>query len=122
MRNGILSKINATLILNLLHLKRHEHSQRFCGQSTECIYASGTDRQRRIQSICLLILEHCHLAHLLTGQGQNLLGVCIKLFFRISGQHHSQHAHHHSLVTGSQIIQKLLAFLALLLHIIRNYS
>ena len=34
--------------------------------------------------------------------------------------HHRQHRKHHPLVTGRQIVQKFLAFLSLLLHVIRN--
>ena len=120
MRNGIFSEIDTTFVLDLLHLKGHKYRLRLRGKRAKGIDLSGSNRQDRIQSIHLLIFEHCHLAHLLTGQREDLVSIHVELFFGIGSQHHGQNAQHHALVTGRQIIQKLLAFPSLQLHIVGN--
>ena len=116
----ILSVIDAARLHDLLHPEGHQRRQRFRGEGTQNIQLLHTDGQRRIQSIHLLIFEHCHLAHLLTGQREDLVSIHVELFFGIGSQHHGQNAQHHALVTGRQIIQKLLAFPSLQLHIVGN--
>ena len=44
--------------------------------------------------------------------------VVVELFFGIGGMHHRQYGKHHPLVTGRQIVQKLLAFPTLLLQVV----
>ena len=43
-----------------------------------------------------------------------------KLFLGIGGNHHCDNRKHHALVTGRQIVEELLGFLSLKLHIIRD--
>ena len=51
MGNGVFSEIDAALVLNLLHLKGHEHRKALCGQSAEGVDLPHTNGQGRIQAI-----------------------------------------------------------------------
>ena len=113
MGDGVLSEVNAALVHDLLHLKGHEHGKALGGQGAEGVDAAHTDRQRGIQTVKLLELQCCHLAHVLSRNSQNCLGVAVQLFFGFCGNDHGENRHHHTLVTGSQIVQELFAFLAL---------
>ena len=55
---------------------------------------------------------------MLSCHGQYGIRIGVKLFFRVGGMHQRQDCKHHPLVTGGQIVQKLLALLPLLLHVI----
>ena len=57
---------------------------------------------------------------MLSGSGQQCFRVAVQLLFGFSSMHQCQHRKHHSLVTGCQVVQKFLTFLALLLKIIRD--
>ena len=61
----VLTKVNTTLVLNLLHLKGHEHRKALRSQGTERIDFPRADGQHRVQTIKLLEFQHRHLAHLL---------------------------------------------------------
>ena len=57
---------------------------------------------------------------MLSGSGQQGFRIAVQLLFGFSGMHHCQHRKHHPLVTGCQVVQKFLTFLALLLKVIRD--
>ena len=114
----VLPKIDATRLLNLLHLEGHEHRKAFRGQSAESIDFSSADGQSSIQSIQLLIPQHRHLAHMVCRNLQQRIGVSIQFRLGIRKMNNGQHRQHHSLVTGGQIGHIFLGLPALLLHIV----
>ena len=63
--NGVFPEVDTALVLNLLHLKGHEHRKALRSQGTERIDLPGTDGQHRIQAVKLLEFQHRHLAHFL---------------------------------------------------------
>ena len=122
MGNGIFAEVNAALVHDLLHLKRHQHRQALRGEGSEGIDFSRTDGEHRIQSIRLLILQRRHLAHVLSRCRQYRFRIQIQLLLGVCGNHHCDHRKHHALVTGGQVVQKLFGFLALKLHVVGNRS
>ena len=67
----VLAKVNAALVHDLLHLKGHEHGNALSGQGSEGIDLACADGQNRVQTVHLLILKNCHLAHPFPGCGKN---------------------------------------------------
>ena len=65
MGNSVFSKVDAALVLNLLHLKGHEHRKALRSQGTERIDLPAADGQHCIQTVKLLEFQHRHLAHFL---------------------------------------------------------
>ena len=122
MGDGIFSKVDTALVQDLLNLKGHEHRKAFRGQGAEGVELPGANGQDCVQAIHLLIFENRHLAHALPGGGENGIRIHIQLFLGIRGNDHGQDPEDHPLVTGGQIIQKLLAFLSLQFHVIGDNS
>ena len=120
--NGIFTEVNTALIHDLLHLERHQHRQALRGEGSERVDFPRPDGQHRVQSIRLLILQRCHLAHVLSRRRQHRFRIQVQLFLGVCGDHHCDHRKHHALVTGGQIVQKLFGFLALKLHVVGNHS
>ena len=81
---------------------------------------SQSIRQHRVQPILLLPAQRGKLAQVLTRRGVERFGVAVELLFAVSQMHQRHQPEHHALVTGGQVVQHLLGFLALQLHIIRN--
>ena len=106
--DGIFSKVDTALVHDLLDLKGHEHRKTFCGQGAEGVEFPGANGQDCVQAVHLLILEDRHLAHALPGGRENGIRIHIQLFLGIRGNDHGQDAEDHPLVTGGQVIQKLL--------------
>ena len=122
MGNGIFAEVNTALIHDLLHLEGHQHRKALRGESSECVDFSRTDGQHRIQSVRLLILQRGHLTHVLSRRRQHRFRIQVQLLLGVCGNHHCDHRKHHALVTGGQVVQKFLGFLALKLHIIGDHS
>ena len=122
MGNGVLSKVNAALVLDLLYLKGDEYRQTLGGEGTKGVDFPRTDGQGGIQAVELLELEHRKLAHMLSSHGEYGFGIAVKLLLGIGGDGQGHHREHHPLVAGGEVVQKLLAFLALQFHIIGHYS
>ena len=120
--DGIFPKVDTALVHDFLHLKGHEHRKAFRGQSAEGVELPGANRQHGVQSVHLLIFENRHLAHPFSCCGENGIRVRIQLLFGVGSNDHGQDAEDHPLVTGGQVIQKLLALLPLQLHVIGNHS
>ena len=59
---------------------------------------------------------------MLSRHGEYRFGVAVKLLLGVGGDGQGHHREHHPLVAGGQIIQKLLAFFALQLHIVGDHS
>ena len=120
--NGVLSKVNAALVLDFLYLKGDEHGQGFRGKSAEGVDFPRTDGQGGVQAVKLLELEHRKLAHVLSRHGKHRFGIAVKLLLGVGGDGQGHHREHHPLVAGGEVVQKLLAFLALQFHVVGHHS
>ena len=119
--NGVLPKINTALVLDLLHFERNEYRKALGGQSAERIDFARPNGQRGVQAVKLLELQCGKLAHMLAGNGKNRLSIAVKLFFGIGGDGQRDDGEHHPLIAGGEVVQKLLALLALQFHVIRHH-
>ena len=106
----------------VLHTERHKDGQRFGSQCTEAVDLANTERHCGIQTVHLLKFQGRKLTKVFSRRSQDSFGVVVKLFLCIRSVYHRQHGEHHTLVTGSQVIEKLFHFLLLLFHIIGNGS
>ena len=122
MGNGVLPKVNASLVLDLLHLKGDEHRQTLGGEGAEGVDFAHPDGQGRVEAVKLLELEYRKLAHMLSCHGKHRLGVAVKLLLGVGGDRQGNHRKHHALVAGGEVVQKLLALFALKLHVIRHHG
>ena len=116
MGNGVLPEVDAAPVHDLLHLKGHEYGKRFRGQRAESVDLPGADGQDGIQAVKLLVFQHRQLAP--PGQGAHLFRVAVKLLFAVGGDDKGEDGLHHPLVAGGEVGQKLLALLALQLHVV----
>ena len=120
MGDRVLTEIDTTLIHDLLHLERHENREALGGKGSERIDLSDANRKYRVQPVRLLELQRGHLAHVLSRSREDCLGIQIELLLGICRDNHRHNGKHHALVSGRQVVQKLLGLLALELHIIGN--
>ena len=120
--NGVLSKVNAALILDLLYLEGDEYGQGFRGESAEGVDFPHPDGQGGVQAIKLLKLEHRKLAHVLSRHREHRFGVAVKLLLGVGGDGQGHYRKHHPLVAGGEVVQKFLALFALQFHIVGNHS
>ena len=116
MGDGILPKVDAAPVHDLLHLEGHEHGQAFGGQGAESVNLPCPDGQDRVQTVDLLVFQYRQLAP--PGQGAYLLCVGVKLLLGIGSDDQGEDGLHHPLVAGGQVGQKLLALPALQFHIV----
>ena len=119
---GVFPEIDAAAIHDLLHLKGHKHSKAFGGKRSESVDPSHADGQRGVQPVKLLKFQRCHLTHMLARGGKDSVRIRVKLLLAVRSDNHCNDRKHHALVAGGQVVQKLLAFLALKLHVIRHDS
>ena len=103
---------------NVLHTERNKDRKALCGQSTERLNLADTEGHRRIQPIKLLKLENTELAKVLSCCGKQSFCVIVKLLLGVRRVNHRQNGKHHSLVTGRQVVEKLLHLLALLFNVV----
>ena len=118
MGDGVLSEVNAALVLHLLYLKGHEHRKAFGGEGAKRIDPPCADGKNSVQPVELLEFQHSKLAHMLSCYGKHRFGVAVELFFVVGGNDHRNDRQHHPLIPRGQVVQKFLALLALELHII----
>ena len=116
--NDILTVVNAVGMANVLHTERDKDRKALCGQSTERLDLADTERHRRIQPIKLLKLENTELTQVLSCRSEQSLSVVVELFLGVRRVNHRQNGKHHSLVTGRQVVEKLLHLLALLFNVV----
>ena len=114
--NGVLPEVDAAPVHDLLHLKGHEHGKALGGQGAESVDLPGADGQDGVQAVKLLVFQHRQLAP--PGQGAYFFRVAVKLLFAVGGDDKGEDGLHHPLVAGGEVGQKLLALLALQLHIV----
>ena len=117
---GVLPVIQTVRLHNFLCAERNQHSGAFGGERAQGLDFSQTVRQHRVQSVLLLPAQHGKLTQVLARRGVKRFSVAVELLFAVSQMHECHKTKHHPLVTGSQIVQHFLGFLALQLHVIRN--
>ena len=122
MGNGVLTKVDAALVHDLLHLEGNKYSQTFRRQGTEGSDLSGAEGKYSIQPVDLLISQHRHLAHALSGSRQDRFRSLIQFLQAVCRDHHRQHRVVHPLISGRQIVQEFLGLSALQIHIVGNHS
>ena len=118
--DGVLSEVNAALVLHFLHLKGHEYRKALGGEGAKRIDSPCADGKDSVQPIELLEFQHGKLAHMLSCHGKQRFSIAVELLFVVGGNDHRNDRQHHPLIPRSQVIQKLLALFALELHIIRH--
>ena len=118
MGDGVLSEVNAALVLYLLHLKGHEYCKAFGGEGAERIDPPCADGENGVQPVQLLEFQNGKLAHMLSCHGEHRFGIAVELLFVIGSNDHRNDRQHHPLIPRGQVVQKFLALLALELHII----
>ena len=116
--DGVLSEVNAALVLHLLHLKGHEHRKALSGEGAKRIDPPCADGENSVQPVELLEFQHGELAHMLSCHGKYRFGVAVELLFVVGGNDHRNDRQHHPLIPRGQVVQKFLALFALELHII----
>ena len=116
--DDILPVIHTVLVVDFLHTEGDKHRKALSGQGTHSVNLAHTKGERSVQPVHLLIFQHRKLTQMLSGSCQQGFRVIIELFFAVSGMHHRNDSEHHPLITGRQVVQKFLAFLALLLKVI----
>ena len=121
-RNRVLTEINTALVHDLLHLERHQNREALGGKGSERIDLSDANRKDRVEPVRLLELQRGHLAHVLSRSREDCLGIQVELLLGICRDNHRHNGKHHALVSGRQVVQKLLGLLALELHIIGDDS
>ena len=112
--------VNAVFVENILNTERNEHRQRLRSEGSEGVNLSCTIRHNRIESVHLLKFKHTELTEVLSARCHKSFGVLVELSLCICRMNKSDNGKHHSLISCSQVIKKLLHFFLLLLHIIRN--
>ena len=103
-------------------MERNQDGSGLCGKGTHRIDLPQTIRQDGIQSIDLLPFQGCHLAEVFSCNGIQGFRIRIQLFLAFCHMYHCQDTEHHPLVPGSQVVQHLLGFFSLKLHIIGNHG
>ena len=103
---------------NILHPERDKDRKALRGQRAERLDLADTERHRRIQPIKLLKLENTELTQVLSCRSEQSLSVVVELFLGVRRVNHRQNGKHHSLVTGRQVVEKLLHLLALLFNVV----
>ena len=76
--------------------------------------------QYRVQPVFLLPAQRGKLAQVLARRGVERFGVAVELLLVVCQMHQRHQPEHHPLVTGGQVVQHFLGFLALQFHIVRN--
>ena len=109
-------------MVNILNTERDKHRQGLGSKRSEGVNLSCAEGHNRIQSVELLKFQYPELAKMLSCGSQERFSVLIELFFGICCMHKGNNGKHHSLISCSQVIEKLFHFFFLLLHIVRNGS
>ena len=118
--NDILPVVNAVFVVDVLHPEWDKHRKALGGEGAEGVDLPSAEGHHRIQPVKLLELQHTELAKVLSCGGQQGFGVAVKLLLAVRRVYHRKDGEHHTLVTGGQVIEKLLHLLALLFKVIGN--
>ena len=78
--------------------------------------------QNGVQAILLLPAQRAHLAQMLSGHGEDGFGIRVQLLLGVGQMHQRHQAEHHPLIPVGEVIQHLLGFLSLLLHVVGQHG
>ena len=118
--DGVLPIVQTVRLHDFLCAERNQHGGAFGGKGSQGLDFPQPVRQHRVQSVFLLPAQRGKLAQVLTRRGVERFGVAVELLFAVSQMHQCHQPEHHALVAGRQIVEHLLGFLALQLHVVRN--
>ena len=118
--DGVLPIVQAVRLHDFLCAKRNQHGGAFGGERAQGLDFSQPIGQHRVQPVLLLPAQRGKLAQVLAGCRVERFGVAVELLFAVSQMHQCHQPEHHALVAGRQIVEHLLGFLALQLHVVRN--
>ena len=118
--DGVLPIIQTVRLHDFLRAERNQHGGAFGGKGSQGLDFSQPIRQHRVQPIFLLPAQRRKLAQVLARRGVERFGVAVKLLLIVCQMHQRHQPEHHPLVAGGQIVEHLLGFLALQLHIVGN--
>lgn len=118
--DGILPEIHAVGVTDFLCAERGKNRKTVGGQGANRVNFSYAIRQRGVERVHLLVFQPCQTRS--AGSGENCSGVAVKLLFAVGGMHDGNDRQHHSLVVGSEVIEKILHLRALLAHVKGNHG
>ena len=106
---------------DLLRPEWDQHGGAFGGEGAQSLDAAQAVGQYRVQTILLLPAQRGKLAQMPASHRKQRFGVAVQLFFGVGQMHQRYKAEHHPLVAGGQVVQHLLGFPALKLHVVGNH-
>ena len=118
--DGVLPIVQTVRLHDFLRPERNQHGGAFGGERAQGLDFSQTIRQHRVQTVLLLPAQRGKLAQVLTRRRVERFCVAVELLLIVRQMHQCHQSEHHPLVTGGQVVQHLLGFLALQFHIVRN--
>ena len=118
--DGVLPIVQTVRLHDFLRPERNQHGGAFGGKGSQGLDFAQPIRQHRVQPIFLLPAQRGKLAQVLACRGVERFGVAVELLLIVRQMHQCHQPEHHPLVAGRQIVQHLLGFLALQLHVVRN--
>ena len=120
--NSVLPVVDAAALEDLLGAEGNQHRSALRGQGTQGMDLPQAIRQNGVQAILLLPAQSAHLAQMLSGHGEDGFGVRVQLLLGVGQMHQRHQAEHHPLVSVGEVVQHLLGFLPLLLHIVGQHG
>ena len=120
--NSVLPVVDAAALEDLLSAEGNQHRSALCGQGTQSMDLPQAIGQNGIQAIFLLPAQRAHLAQMLSGHSEDGFGIRVQLLLGVGQMHQRHQAEHHPLVSVGEVVQHLLGFLPLLLHVVGQHS
>ena len=120
--NSVLPVVDAAALENLLGAEGNQHRSALGGQGTQGMDLPQPIGQNGVQTILLLPAQRAHLAQMLSGNGEDGFGIRVQLLLGVGQMHQRHQAEHHPLVSVGEVVQHLLGFLSLLLHVVWQHS
>ena len=120
--NSVLPVVDATALEDLLGAEGNQHRSALCGQGAQGMDFPQSIGQNGIQAILLLPAQRAHLAQMLSGHGEDGFGIRVQLLLGVGQMHQRHQAEHHPLVPVCEVVQHLLGFLPLLLHVVGQHG
>ena len=113
---------NAAGSEHLLGIEGHEDGSGFGGHGAQGIGSANTIGKRRVQAVRLLITQRRHLAKMLPTHRHERFRIAVQFLLGIGHMYQRHRNQHHALVAGGQVLQELLGFFLLKLHLIGHYA
>ena len=118
--HGVLTVVQAVRLHDFLCAERNQHGGAFGGERAQGLNFPQTVRQHRVQTVLLLPAQRGKLTQVLARRGVERFGVAVELLLAVGQMHQRHQPEHHPLVAGRQVVEHLLGFLALQLHVVGN--